>query len=165
MFGKTVLLVSHDQNEVYRMADRIAVMNNGQIEACGDKKTVFNEPMTKTSAILTGCKNISSVQKLDKNRIYAIDWGMELSVENGFENAGFIGIRMHYLRPGSGENSVLCHVIDEIENPFSYVLMLRPVGSKDTVTVGWETDKATWESVRGETIQIRLPKEYLIPLA
>lgn len=163
-FGKSVLLVSHDRDEVYRMAERIAVMNNGQIEACGDKKTVFNEPMTKTSAILTGCKNISAVRKLDDNRIYAVDWGMELSVRDGFENAAFIGIRMHYLRPGKGENSVLCRVVEEIENPFSYVIMLCPVDRKDAVPVGWETDKETWNLVRGETITMCLPKEFLIPL-
>lgn len=163
-FGKSVLLVSHDRDEVYRMADRIAVMNHGQIDACGDKKTVFNEPMTKTSAMLTGCKNISAVRRLDDNNIYAVDWGMKLSVRGGFEDAAFIGIRMHYLRPGGGENSVLCRVVEEIENTFSYIIMLRPEGSKDTVPVGWETDKAIWESLRGETISMCLPKEFLIPL-
>ena len=116
------------------------------------------------SAMLTGCKNISAVRKMDKNRIYAVDWGMELSVQGDFENASFIGIRMHYLRPGKGENSVLCRVVGEIENPFSYVIMLCPDGSKDTVPVRWETDKTTWESLRGNTISICLPREYLIPL-
>ena len=163
-FGKSVILVSHDRDEAYRMANKIAIMNNGQIEVCGDKKTVFNKPKTKTSAILTGCKNISAIKKLDNNRIYAVDWGMELSVNNGFENATFVGIRMHYLRPGDGENSILCHVVEEIENPFSYVIMLRPEGRTDTIPVGFETDKATWISMRQETISVCLPQEFLIPL-
>ena len=34
-FGKTVILVSHDQEEVYRLADKIAVMNAGRIERLG----------------------------------------------------------------------------------------------------------------------------------
>ncbi|MBQ0065354.1 MAG: ATP-binding cassette domain-containing protein [Firmicutes bacterium] len=163
-FGKSVILVSHDRDEVYRMADKIAVMNNGQIEICGDKKTVFNKPVTKTSAILTGCKNISAIKKLDENRIYAIDWGMELSVQNCFENASFIGIRMHSLRPGPGKNSVLCRVVDEIENPFSYVIILTPEGNKDTLPIYWETDKPTWKALRGKKILLCLPQEFLIPL-
>lgn len=163
-FGKSVILVSHDRDEAYRMANKIAVMNNGQIEVCGDKKIVFDEPKTKASAILTGCKNISAIKKLDNNRIYAVDWGMELSVHDGFENATFVGIRMHYLRPGDGENSILCHVVEEIENPFSYVIMLRPEGKTDTIPVGFETDKATWISMRQETISVCLPKEFLLPL-
>ena len=163
-FGKSVILVSHDRDEAYRMANKIAIMNNGQIEVCGDKKTVFNKPKTKTSAILTGCKNISAIKKLDNNRIYAVDWDMELSVNDGFENANFVGIRMHYLRPGDGKNSILCHVVEEIENPFSYVIMLRPEGKTDTIPVGFETDKATWISMRQETISVCLPQEFLIPL-
>lgn len=163
-FNKTVLLVSHDRDEVYRMADKIAVMNNGQIEICGDKKTVFDKPITKASAILTGCKNISTIRRISENRIYAVDWGMELSVNGGFDNSDFIGIRMHYLHPGDGDNSILCHVVEEIENPFSYTIMLRPEDSKDTTPVGWETDKATWEALRSKTLQMCLPKEFLIPL-
>lgn len=163
-FGKTVLLVSHDRDEVYRMANQIAIMNNGKIETCGDKRTVFDTPGTKTSAIVTGCKNISAVRKLDENRIYASDWGMELSVQEDFKEVSFVGIRMHYLTPGQGENSVLCNVIDEIENPFSYVIALRPDGLDDTTPVFWETDKLTWESIRQNTISICLPKEHLIPL-
>lgn len=163
-FGKTVIMVSHDRDEAFRMADKIAVMNNGQIEVCGNKKTVFDEPMTKTGAVLTGCKNISAIRKLSENRVYAVDWGMELSVKGDFDNASFIGIRMHYLRMGDGENSILCRVIEEIENPFSYTIMLRPEGKNDTIPVGFETDKVTWESLRQDSISICLPQEFLIPL-
>ena len=163
-FGKSVIFVSHDRDEAFRMADKIAVMNNGLIEVCGDKKTVFDEPKTKISAALTGCKNISAIEKISNNKIYAVDWGMELSVGTSFENAAFVGIRMHYLRPGVGENSILCHVVEEIENPFSYVIMLRPADKNDSIPVAFETDKATWNSIRQETINICLPQEFLIPL-
>lgn len=163
-FGKSVILVSHDRDEAYRMSDRIAVMNNGQIEICGDKKIVFDAPKTKNSAVLTGCKNISAIKRLDNNRIYAINWGIELSVRNNFENADYVGIRMHHLCPGIGENSIQFRVVEEIENPFSYVIMLCPEGRNNTIPVGFETDKVTWDSIRKEIISICLPQEFLIPL-
>lgn len=163
-FGKSVIMVSHDRDEAFRIADKIATMNNGQIEVYGNKKSVFDEPMTRTGAILTGCKNISAINKLDENRVYAVDWDMELSVKGDFDNASFVGIRMHYLRMGEGENSISCHVIEEIENPFSYTIMLRPVGKNDTVPICFETDKVTWASMRQETISICLPREFLVPL-
>lgn len=164
-FGKSVILVSHDRDEVYRMAEQIAVMNNGQIDTYGNKKAVFNKPQTKASAILTGCKNISAIRRLDEHKIYAIDWGMELLVQEDFKDASFIGIRMHSLRPGTGENSVMCQVLEEIENPFSYTIMLRPINcDDDTLAVYLETDKSTWEIIRQETISICLPKEFLMPL-
>ena len=163
-FGKSVILVSHDRDEAFRMAEKIAVMNNGQIDICGNKKSVFDAPKTKTGAVLTGCKNISAIRKLSKNKIYALDWGMELSVSDSFEDASFVGIRMHYLHIGEGENSIMCRVVEEIENPFSYTIMLRPEGKDDTIPVGFETDKATWNSLRQKTISICLPQEFLIPL-
>lgn len=163
-FGKSVLLVSHDRDEVYRMSDRIAVINNGKIEACGDKKTVFDNPRTKTGALLTGCKNISAVKKLGKNKIYASDWGMELTVGDNFDSSSFVGIRMHYLCPGKGENSMPCRVIEEIENPFSYTIMLCPKEKHNTTPVAWETDKETWKSIKGEVVSICLPRNFLIPL-
>ena len=39
-FGKTVLLVSHNRDEVYRMADRVTIMREGQIERIGAKEKV-----------------------------------------------------------------------------------------------------------------------------
>ena len=163
-FGKSVIMVSHDRDEAFHMANKIAVMNNGQIEVCGYKKSVFDKPITKTGAMLTGCKNISGIRKLSENKIYAVDWGMQLSVNGNFENASFVGIRMHSLHIGEGENSILCRVVEEIENPFSYTIMLRPEGRNDTIPVGFETDKASWDALRQEVISICLPPEYLIPL-
>ena len=49
-----MILVSHDQEEVYRLADKIAVMNAGRIERFGLKDEVFSDPRTKSAARLTG---------------------------------------------------------------------------------------------------------------
>lgn len=67
-FGKTVLLVSHNRDEVFRLADRIAILLGGSIETQGEKKTVFQNPQTKNSAILLGCKNISQLKRLAARR-------------------------------------------------------------------------------------------------
>lgn len=163
-FGKTVLLVSHDRDEVYRMADRIAVMVNGRIEICGEKRAVFAAPGTRTSAMLTGCKNISRLKKLSKNRICALDWGMELMVKDTVDTAGYVGIRMHDLCAGGGQNAIRCRVVEETENPFSVTVMLRPVGAEDAVPVGWETDKETWSRLRADELDICLPAESLLLL-
>ena len=163
-FGKTVLLVSHDRDEVYRMADSIAVMIHGRIAACGEKKAVFAAPETKTGAMLTGCKNISALKKLSETCVYALDWGAELKVNGIIGAANHIGIRMHDLRPGVGENVIRCTVVEEIENPFSVTVMLQPVGAENTATIGWETEKETWNKLRQEELDICLPPESLLLL-
>lgn len=163
-FGQTVLLVSHDRDEVYRLADRIAVMKDGEIEVCGEKKAVFAAPGTRTGAMLTGCKNISRVRKLADRRLYAEDWGMELSTKTDIGMSDYVGIRMHDLRPGEEENAVEFCVVEEIENPFSVTVMLRPVGAEHAGLMGWETDKSTWVQLRANRVKLSLPMEALLLL-
>lgn len=45
-FGKTVLFVSHDRNEAYRMTNRIAVMETGSIVEVQPRKDLFEHPET-----------------------------------------------------------------------------------------------------------------------
>ena len=162
-FGKTVLLVSHDRDEVFRMARSIAIMDNGHIHKVGPKEEVFARPGTRAGAVLTGCKNISPLLRLADGRVRAADWGMELEVEDD-GRAGYLGIRMHDIRPGSGENSFLCQVVEEIENPFSYTIMLRPLGREDTRPIGWELDKERWRQLRGDQVEIHLPRASILLL-
>lgn len=163
-FGKTVLLVSHDRDEVYRMADSIAVMNDGIIETFGEKKTVFAAPGTRAGAVLTGCKNISTIERLNQNRVYAAEWGLELSVKNLAGKTRYVGIRMHDVCPGTGENAALCKVVDVIENPFSVTVMLRPSALENSVPIGWETDKETWKKYQAGEINICLPTDAILLL-
>ncbi|MBO5521685.1 MAG: ATP-binding cassette domain-containing protein, partial [Eubacterium sp.] len=62
-FHKPVLLVSHDRDEAYRIADRIAVIRAGAMETIGAKQEVFADPQTVDAARLTGCKNISRIRQ------------------------------------------------------------------------------------------------------
>ena len=161
-FGKTVLLVSHDRDEVYRLSDRVAVMGNGVIETIGEKKSVFAAPKTRNAALLTGCKNVSRAVRLDESHLFAEDWNLRLSVRDMTEKTAFVGIRMHDIRPGEGENSVSCRVVSVTENPFSVTVFLLPEGAE--TAIGWETDKAAWQAIAAETVTVCLPQDALMPL-
>ncbi len=43
----TSILVTHDQEEALEVADRVVVMNHGQIEQIGTPEEVFHKPMTR----------------------------------------------------------------------------------------------------------------------
>ena len=163
-FGKTVVLVSHDRDEVFRMSDSIAIMDGGQIEAIGPRGEVFADPQTRKGAILTGCKNVSSIQRLEKGQILATDWGITLNVPNLREDATAVGVRMKTIHPGSGENTYRCHVAEEIENPFSYTIMLEPLNAKCTALIGWELLKKDWEQLRADEVTIHIPAEAILLL-
>lgn len=163
-FGKTVLLVSHDRDEVFRMSDSIAIMDGGSIQAVGTKSEVFSNPRTRKGAVLTGCKNISAMEVLETGQARATDWGITLDVPNIPADTAAIGIRMHDVCTGSGKNSYPCRVVEEIENPFSYTIMLQPLNTNCTSPIGWELDKESWRNIRSEEIGISLPPEALLLL-
>lgn len=163
-FGKTVVLVSHDRDEVFRMSDSIAIMDSGRIETIGTKADVFQNPGTRKGAILTGCKNISAIEILENGQIRATDWDLTLEVPRIPEDVSAVGIRMHDIRPGPGKNSYRCRVVEEIENPFSYTLMLRPVDAAERIPFGYTINKEKWEQNKTSEVLIHIPKDAILLL-
>ena len=163
-FGKTVLLVSHDRDEVYRMSDRIAIVEDGSVTAIGSHREVFSAPKTVGGAALTGCKFISKVERRTENKVYALDWGLELAVPDHAGEVTAVGIRMHDIRSGPGENSFRCAVVEQIENPFSYTLMLRPVGAATGSPFGYTVSKEIWEQDKSSEVQIHIPRDSILLL-
>ena len=160
-FGRTVLLVSHDRDEVFRMADSIAIMDRGNILTVGKKAAVFAAPQTRSGALLTGCRNLSAVRG-EAGAIRALDWNLTLRLPEHRAGLTAVGIRMHDVQPGPGENSVRCRVEEVVENPFSCTVFLRAPGA--ALPIGWELDKAQWQRLAAEEVEISLPPEKLLLL-
>ena len=57
-YGITVVHVTHNFEEVFSLADRVAVMNNGDIVQCGPPDEVFRKPASEFIATFTGVENI-----------------------------------------------------------------------------------------------------------
>ena len=164
-FGKTVLLVSHNRDEVFRLSDAIAIMNGGALETIGDRKTVFADPKTVSGAILTGCKNVARLEKRGERLAHVPDWGVTLQTSRDIGEATHLGVRMHDILAGTqGPNALRCEVVEEIENPFSYTIMLRPLGAPQARPIGWELDKDTWHRRRADTVTVCLPPAHILLL-
>lgn len=52
--GMTALLVTHDQNEAFAMADQIAILNAGRIEQTGPAHCLYQRPLTRFVADFIG---------------------------------------------------------------------------------------------------------------
>lgn len=50
----TAILVTHDQHEAFAMADRIGVMNHGQLQQWGSPYTLYHEPTNRMVADFIG---------------------------------------------------------------------------------------------------------------
>ena len=165
LYGGTAILVSHDRGEVYRLADRIAVLNQGKIEPPMDTRELFQHPGTLSATMLTGCKNISAARRQDENHIYAADWELTLKTkEPPSPLAQYAGIRAHFLEPredATGENVFPMEAVRIIEDTFSYIIMVRP---KDTMAtpLRWELEKKQWQELAGRELFLYFPPEQIM---
>ena len=58
--GQTTLYVTHDQEEAFALADRVAVMKRGQIAQVGTPQKIYTEPKSVFVAQFLGLNNIIS---------------------------------------------------------------------------------------------------------
>lgn len=165
-YGNAALFVSHDRDEVYRLADKIAVMSRGKIDAMSNKYELFANPQTLAATLLTGCKNISKAHYVNEHTLYADDWKIELSSTALVpQNLKYVGIQAHYLLLANNNdeiNSYKMKVLQEIEDTFSYIVMVQYDGSVQPIR--WEIDKELWRTKKAGTISLTVPADKLILL-
>ena len=60
--GITTMLVTHDQEEAFALADRIGVMNSGRLLECGRPDELYDRPATRFVATFLGAANLLLAQ-------------------------------------------------------------------------------------------------------
>ncbi len=102
-YSGTVILVSHDRDEIYRFCDELLVIDTGKAVCSGKEQEVLNTPGYNSAAILTGCKNIVEAERMNENRLMAKDWDCTLSFREKIpEKTKYIGYRAHDFVPHWG---------------------------------------------------------------
>ncbi len=171
--GKGGIFVSHDRNEVYRLTDRIAVMDHGAIVDIQSKHRLFAAPKTLAATLLTGCKNITRLAWREDG-YYALDWGMmlyglgrERQMARDFQYAG---VRAHFLElvdesKKDGENVAECEILRVIEDAFSSVVLFTNKKSKEKTgyaVMTYELSKEEWAKIKDKPLYLKIPKDKLI---
>lgn len=105
------ILVTHDRDEAYQLCGSLMLMDRGRRIGFGKTKEIFANPQTCRAARLTGCRNISRIERIGERRVRALDWnGLELTLERTpEEDISAIGIRAHDFCPLSAAEA------DELE--------------------------------------------------
>lgn len=141
-----VILVSHNRDEVYRFCEKIVILHEGSVVAKGKTKEVFSCPNHVTAARLSGCKNISPVERRGLNAIYALDWGvtLETAVPVGDE-IRYAGIRAHDISDDPGEGNPVKGRIKEVsDNLFEMNVSFSTSGGD----LWWKLSKTDYEKKR-----------------
>lgn len=162
-YQKATLFVSHNRDEVYRICDRIAVMNRGNIDVIRTKHELFESPETLAGTILTGCKNISTAKKIDDYTVFAEEWELELQVEHLVpDNLRYVGFRAHFFSFAQKEKNIFeAEIVRVVEDTFSFIVMVRPKGS-NAKPLRWELEKAQWRSLDQTKLFLSIPGDKII---
>jgi len=124
-----VVFVTHSRDEAYKIADSIVILDEGRPAATGNLREVFAHPGNARAARITGCKNISAIEKTGERSFYALDWGIELqTIEPLEEIHTFAGIRAHEFIPTNEEsltNYFDISIIDKIDGPTDIDVIFR----------------------------------------
>ena len=165
--GKTVIFVSHNRDEVYRLCDTVSCMNRGQMEVMEPLKEFFQNPKTRTAAILSGCKNISAAERVDAHTLRAVDWGVTLHVKEReiADDIRAVGIRAHFLatveRPGE-ENVFPVNESEIWEDPFEWNISFRK--NAECSWLQWNIAKTDWSPEMGIPKELYLKEEDILLL-
>ena len=168
----TVIMVSHNRDEIYRFSEELLIMDQGKTVVSGKTKEIFEHPGRKAAARLTGCKNFSKAVRLNEHELKAVDWGITLRFEKAIpENITCVGFRAHEFLPVWGErkeNCIKVQLAGSAELPFEKNFYLKPETeeTKGQENICWFLQKDQWELLgrKGMPDYLQFPEEHLLLL-
>lgn len=170
----TVILVSHNRDEIYRFSDDLLIMEAGRSESFGNSRDIFANPEKRAAARLTGCKNFSRAERVDKFHVRAVDFGLVLHLDREIpEETAYIGFRAHEFIPVWGrreENCIKVLVDSTAELPFETQYYLLPEGedkgSRTREKICWfvQRDKRSEIEKKGMPDYLQFAKEHILLL-
>jgi ABC-type sugar transport system ATPase subunit len=157
-----VVHVTHEWDEAYTLASRIAVINQGSIVEVGSPEEIFNEPKSYLTAKLVGFYD------LHKGAAALTESGSTIKLENGVELRSYVKISGSVyvcVRPekvkldaGNGSNKLEGRVVEVFRERFGFRVIINVNDVEFTALV---ENKPS----RGEKIAIAIPEDsvYVIP--
>ena len=167
-YAGTVILVSHDRDEIYRFSEELLVMDRGRVITGGKTRELFADPGYLEAARLTGCKNFSRVQRTGAHRMEALDWGIGLQCKREIPgNIVYVGFRAHEFVPvwvEKKENCIRFRLAGSAELPFEKNFYILPENEQARENLCWFLQKDKWELLREKGLPdyLELPESRIL---
>lgn len=165
-YDGTVVFVTHDIAEAYRVCDKIIVFDSGKASEIREKNILFEKPLSLAEAKITGCKNISKAKRLNSDYILAEEWNLKLKVLSENINPEYIAIRSHNIKLFNDKeknivNSFNMIIENIVENPFDYTLYIREVSSSNVNLINFTISKEKMKFKINDIIKVNFQEKYL----
>lgn len=168
--GITAVHVTHDREEAMVMADRIVILNNGEIAQAGTPEEVYNHPASDFVAAFMGAENLIEVPvKIQANRIEiaagannkasTISAGRR-NLSDGLASARFRSEAARLTEPGADPNSraaelILNGTVEQTSYPGGLWRHMIRVGDRHIMVDAQKSHQP------GENVDIRIPEQAL----
>lgn len=124
--GITTIMVTHDQEEALSMADKIVVMNQGQIEQIGSPAEIYDQPSSRFVGEFVGAMNFLPAAKQTSgiltNEKLGISYRVEAGAPHSDNQAMCLAVRPEHILVGANalkeqadQDVVLSAKIAEVE--------------------------------------------------
>lgn len=170
-FSGDVLFVSHSRDEIYRFCDHMMLISEGKSVVKGLTSDIFRKPEKVEAAKLTGCKNISEIEKISDYELYALDWKLKLKTAQPIGTSiRYVGIRGHNLLPVESleeENAMKVFLAGNADTTFERQYLIQNAQDLTSTKIWWIREKKEYDTEKIETIPLYLkfPKEDLLLLS
>ncbi len=168
--GITAVHVTHDREEAMVMADRIVILNNGEIAQAGAPEEVYNHPASDFVAAFMGAENLIEVPiqiKADRieiaaganNKASTISAGRR-NLSDGMASARFRSEAARLSAPGTDQNSptselALNGTVEQTSYPGGLWRHMIRVGDRYIMVDAQESHQP------GANVEIRIPEHAL----
>ncbi len=147
-YSGTVILVSHDRDEVYRLSEELVILEAGRNIAQGETTELFAKPGTVAAARLTGCKNIGEVAP--GKGCYVEDWDVNLPVIRREKGCTHVGFRAHHIRHKKPESepyfTIPVYQMHGEEGLWECTVSVK-TSEKAVVPLCWKLSKDEWREI------------------
>lgn len=126
--NNTMVYVTHDQIEAMTLADRIAIMRNGQIMQLGSPDDIYGRPVNKYVADFIGSPSMNFLDGSIKNGVFTVGdltiplTGYDFASGNAVDGATTLGIRPEHVVTGELVSNLPYQVDVDVE-------LIEPTGS------------------------------------
>lgn len=156
--GITTVLVTHDRDDAFELADRVAVLLEGRVAQVGTPEAVFERPASLEVArflglnVLRGTSDRPGRAQVGESRLELPDGSPTGPIALSFTSA-----RLRPVSPANvGESGVLrCLVVSHRYTAAGHRLRVRPAGVDETIAI------TIPDAPSGDTVLVYVPPEAL----